>query len=152
MARLSKDDTVKGQIIFGVLIVALLMKRLDKESGIIDRDPTYQNLAVEQCTALIDEILLGIPEPRRSQILHRVEVLRERLTKRTYKLHVFNSFLGALNVLCTNYRTRAGTRLDYLVNGFRTHGEGLRNLQIIGARPEDEDKFIREFKECILRF
>lgn len=152
MPYVAKDDVVKGQIVFGVMIVALLMQRLDQESGILKKNPDYRNLAVEQCTALIDEILAAMPEPARNAVLHRVNVMRERLTKRTYKLHVFNSFLGALDVVCTNYKTRPGTRFDFLVNALRTNGQSLRLVEVSGARPDDEETFKRHFKEAIRNF
>lgn len=144
---LTKQQQAMAKVCFSFTIVALVLRKLKEIADIPDdtRDP-----AISQCVALIDDILEPLEENERKAVIDRVNKARRSFSKSVHHYPAEAGLVGSLEVVTSGlFKTRVGTRLDYIVNTF------AKNLDSIKENMEyDEQKasaFASKFKKTIKR-
>jgi hypothetical protein len=128
-----------------VLITALLLQKVSSEAGIEGGNTP----AVQQCTFIIDEILASKEMDRRTLMTNRIQIIRQRFTKKVSKTPLHTGLCAAMELLGSDFfKSKPGTRFDFLRQNFRENEKNMRDLM-----PVDEaefDIFKKELKAAIL--
>jgi hypothetical protein len=147
MANLNKRNKKECQIILAMLIQALFMQETDKLTG---NDPT-ENPAISNCMAMIDELFAkhnADPATLRAMRL-RVDAHRKRFTRKVKHLPLECGLVGALQYLTSgNIKTKAGTRLDYIVTVFAQNLKLVKD--VVEFEQDKADEFEALFKTAII--
>lgn len=148
MANLNKRNKVQCQVVFAMIIPALLLQQGDKEVG----DEGKPNPAVDNCVAMIDEIFASHAndQPTIDAMHLRINAHRVRFTKKVAKYNTQDGLIGALQLLESGLiKTRAGTRLDYIIQTFSQNLPIMRKHLTYDQKAAD--KFQDEFKNAIIK-
>jgi hypothetical protein len=144
MHSLTKDEKNKARVCFAVLITALVMQRVNQQVGITGEQP-----AIQQCTALIDDIVNPMTGERRQLVVHRIQRQRIRFAVKVEKTDSASALIGAIDVLTSDtFKSKLGTRFDFIRQTLRQNVEMTRR-----ALPHSEEtvrRFMAEFRKAIL--
>lgn len=137
---LDRKTKAKAKAVLALLVISLLMQEIDKKLG---RDE--DNPAVSHVVAYIDEVMAPMSAELKAAVHHRVNRARKRLTAKTADFELSDGLIAAMRLLTGGmFKTRPGTRLDYIVGTFR---ENLKNIEM--SIPKNEDQ-VNKFKHQLL--
>lgn len=143
MVNLSQRNKAECKVSFALVIVALLLQRVDKETK-----SQQDNPAVKQCITQIDELFAGKDAETRKAMENRINLIRTRFTKKVSNIGTTEGLIGSIRVLTGGlFRTRAGTRFDYIVITFRNN---LSNMEkTLSFKEQDAKIFEKELRKAI---
>ncbi len=126
------------------MVIALLLKETDKQAGC---DEAYVNPAVTQCVNLMDELFAMNDEPARNEMVNRITKHRKKLTAKVADFATINCLVGSLELYTSGFiASRPGTRLDYVIQTFRTNLPAIKR-----SLPTDEKQIAEASKELKAR-
>lgn len=147
MPSLSKADKAKQRVVFTITTVALLLQRACREAGLPDdRQP-----AIQQCTALISEIIDPLPEDIRNVLLFRVNRQRILLTDKVKDIDTGSALIAAIELMCGNtvFKSAPGSRFDFIRQTLRANLPVFRHS--VPMSEENHRKFTAQFKIAIFK-
>lgn len=134
---LPKRTKAEAKVITALMVIALLLQKIDERTGGNSAD----NPAVNHIVAYIEEVTQRWDDKTKAAALHRISRARKRLTAKTADLDLAVGIVGAMRVLTGSmFRTKPGTRLDYIVAVFR------KNLIEIEATFSPDAELVRKFE------
>lgn len=141
MASMNAKTKKECQVIFMMLVISLLLQAVDKEAG----DENAKNPAIDNCTKIIDALLVKQNDETRNLMLKRIDTHRIRFTKKVSELTSTSAVIGALRLLTGGYvRAKPGTHLHFVI---QTFGENLANMEeLLPFREGDAETFYKEFR------
>lgn len=146
MANLSRKTKVQCQVIFGMLVPAMLLQNHAKEQGL----PT-DNAAVKACIAMIDELFAthGEDTDTINAMNRRINAHRVKFTKKVQDVNTVDGVIGAMLCLSRGIiKTKAGTRLDWIIQNFT---QNLGHMQrVLDHDPEQAYLFAEKLKQAII--
>lgn len=143
MQSLTKVEKAKARVCYAVLLTALVMQRVNEQVGITGEQP-----AIQQCTALIDEIVNPLPENRRGLVLARVQRARIKFYKKAEGADAASALIAVIETVTgPTFKSKVGTRFDFIRSVLR------QNLQLVKETiPYSQstvDTFAKDFKTSI---
>ena len=144
--KLTKQEKAQCKVIFTVIVVSLLLTEADKQTG--KDDPEQDNPAVQQCTALVDEILQKKDEKTRKLMVDTIQKARARFTKKVKNLGTAEGVLASIEVLCSDmFKSHPGTRFDFIRGTFKGNLPAMQKQSDLVM--EHVRMFEREFRTAI---
>jgi predicted house-cleaning noncanonical NTP pyrophosphatase (MazG superfamily) len=146
-SKLSNHNQKVAKVCFAFTIVALVLRKLKE---IAEMPDDQEDPAISQCIALIDDILEALPTSERNLVVERINHARVSFTKNVRTLPAEAGLIGCLEVVTSGmFKTKVGTRLDYIVATFKS------NLEMIREHTEYDERqakaFAAKFKATINR-
>lgn len=143
MQSLTKVEKAKARVCYAALLTALVMQRVNEQVGITGEQP-----AIQQCTALIDDLINPMPEARRAIVLARIQRARIKFYKKAEKADAASALIAVIETVTgPTFKSKVGTRFDFIRAVLR------QNLQLVkDTIPYSQstvDAFAADFKQSI---
>ncbi len=144
MHSLTRDEKAKARVCYSVLIAALIMDTVNEQVGIGKGQP-----AVQQCTALIDDLLNPMKEERRNLVLIRIQRARIKFHKIVQKLDSASALIAVIEVITgPTFKSRLGTRFDFIRQTLRENLPLVK--ETLPFSQSTVDTVTREFRKSVI--
>jgi hypothetical protein len=127
---MSKRERNICKVCLSSLYLAKVLTTVDDELG-----STTINPAVQQCTALIDELLGILPTHRRDVVIARINKARSKLIKKLPNVDSSEATVAALRVFTqSNVKSTVGTRLDFMLVTFKRNLTAMESIAKVDSK------------------
>lgn len=145
--KLKPSEKRRVQVCFGLIVVALILQKADKEA-----EAEQDNPAVQQIAILLSELVDERPEEARQAMRDQINRRRGLFSKKVEKYATASALVGALETITTVYKTKPGTRLAFIIDTFKKNLSNIKEALPASELKDDQiNAFAKKFRAAILK-